>query len=344
MPLDRRRMVVTGALVCALAAVAGPALARTTSAPRLGAVDQVPRATSPVGPVQLDVASPSPTLPGTTERQSVTNGGGQANSGSGGASSTLGSPRPDQAISADGRWVAFVSAATNLVPGPAHPPGGLYLRDRQNGTTTAIPWTNGGPFPANTTAAEPAISADGSVVAFTAVIHVTLSGGIVAINTTTPYVLVWDRQSNMTQIVSIDSTGKPTAGWQPSISADGRFVGYTQWAPPDTTPPVLSNLMASPNDIGGCTGMTSTISVTATDPDDAVSSVNLSFWPSGEATTTEPMVAKGGNLWQALISVQNSWTYNSQINYSVRATDSHGNTSAAYPATPSTLVWDVCIQ
>jgi VCBS repeat-containing protein len=41
-------------------------------------------------------------------------------------------------ISADGRYVAFVSAATNLVPGVTSPYAQLYLRDLQTGTTTLL--------------------------------------------------------------------------------------------------------------------------------------------------------------------------------------------------------------
>ena len=51
-------------------------------------------------------AAPAPAWAGTTERVSVASHGGQGNGGS---------SRP--AISADGRFVAFDSDATNLVPG-----------------------------------------------------------------------------------------------------------------------------------------------------------------------------------------------------------------------------------
>jgi Tol biopolymer transport system component len=57
-------------------------------------------------------------------------------------------------ISANGRFTAFESQATNLVPGVT-PPGGIYVRDRQNGTTEFV--SAGG---------SPAISADGRLVAF----------------------------------------------------------------------------------------------------------------------------------------------------------------------------------
>ena len=38
-------------------------------------------------------------------------------------------------LSADGRWVAFSSTATNMVPGVTNIQGEIYLRDRLQGTT-----------------------------------------------------------------------------------------------------------------------------------------------------------------------------------------------------------------
>jgi hypothetical protein len=160
-----------------------------------------------------------------------------------------------------------------------------------------------------------------------------------------PFVLVWDKASNTTSVVSVDSAGKPVAGWQPSISADGRYVAYTQWAPPDTTPPVLSNLTANPTHVGGCGGPTSsTISVTATDPDDPVASVTLTYAPTGGTSQSAPMKAVGGDVWQAAITIQSSWS-TGQITYSVQGRDSHGNRSAPLsPTSGEALTLDSCIQ
>src|SRR5262249_38653797 len=68
---------------------------------------------------------------GTTERASVTSTGGEANRAS---------DRPR--LSRDGRFVAFVSFATNLAPGATHDGGKAIVRDRQGVTTTwALPYT-----------------------------------------------------------------------------------------------------------------------------------------------------------------------------------------------------------
>ena len=82
---------------------------------------------------------------GTTERVSVVTGGAQAEGGE-----FFGSFSPS--ISADGRFVAFRSSATNLVPGVTEP--GTFVRDRKIGMTEFV-----GPGD------EASISADGRFVA-----------------------------------------------------------------------------------------------------------------------------------------------------------------------------------
>ena len=61
------------------------------------------------------------------ERVSVATGGTQANGGSYGP-----------AISADGRYVAFVSDASNLVPGDTNDHPDVFVRDRRSGTTERV--------------------------------------------------------------------------------------------------------------------------------------------------------------------------------------------------------------
>src|SRR3954463_11514515 len=64
---------------------------------------------------------------GTTERVSVDNAGSQANSAS-----------TSPSISADGRYVAFTSDASNLVPGDANRSRDVFVHDRLSGTTERI--------------------------------------------------------------------------------------------------------------------------------------------------------------------------------------------------------------
>jgi hypothetical protein len=322
----RRPAAIRGAIAIAVA-VSILAIGAATVA--LGARDKP----HPTGP--LSQAAPLPTPPGTTERVSVGADGRQGGAGSGGASAAIDSMNGNQAISADGRWVAFASAATNLIPGVPHPAGGIFLRDRQTGTTVAVPWVDGDVFPAAVTAAEPTISGDGAVVAFTAIVSNAAAARAVAISTKSPYVLSWDRATNLTELVSVDANGRPTPGYQPSISADGRYVAYTRWQV-DTTPPVLSNLTTDGFASGGqffvfgpgapCAPHSATITVTATDPDDAVTSVTLSYQPNGGGVLTQPMSNVGGTTWRTTIAVEDSWS-TGQITYSAQGRDSHGNVS-----------------
>ncbi|HVW31228.1 MAG TPA: hypothetical protein VHL53_01705 [Acidimicrobiia bacterium] len=89
---------------------------------------------------------------GHTERVSVGSDGTQANAGS---------FKP--AISSDGRFVVFASAASNLLPGGADSNGvmDVFLRDRQTNRTTRVSETSGSAESRN-----PSISANGKFVAF----------------------------------------------------------------------------------------------------------------------------------------------------------------------------------
>jgi Tol biopolymer transport system component len=161
---------------------------------------------------------------GSTVRASVATGGAQATGDSRHA-----------AISADGRHVAFASSASNL-DGPDDPYRAVYVWDRVDGTTT---WVSapvvvdpGGPppfdvFPGSTL---PAISGDGSVVAY----QVETKG---ATGTKTRSIWVWDRDlpplspggppRGTLVSGSFDGSG-PLQGFSqtPAVSADGRHVGY----------------------------------------------------------------------------------------------------------------------
>src|SRR5205807_8384389 len=69
----------------------------------------------------------------TTERVSVASGGTEGN----GASLS-------SALSADGRFVAFVSAATDLVAGDTNGVSDVFVHDRQTGTTERVSVASGG--------------------------------------------------------------------------------------------------------------------------------------------------------------------------------------------------------
>jgi hypothetical protein len=155
----------------------------------------------------------------TTERVSVGPGGLQGDGGS-----TL-SP---SSISADGRFVAFASAATNLL-GPGADTNGhedVFVRDRQMGTTERVSVGPGG-LEGDGDSFGALISADGRFVAFTSIATNLLGPG--ADTNGVQDVFVHDRQTGTTERVSVGPGGLQANQFciPISISADGRFVVIT---------------------------------------------------------------------------------------------------------------------
>lgn len=148
--------------------------------------------------------------PGDTTRASIGTGGIEGN----GDSITPG-------ISANGARVVFKSRASNLVPGDTNTFDDIFVRDRTAGTLTraSIPVTGGEP---NAHVTEPAISADGSVVAFSTT-ATNMAPGIPA-----GVSQVYVRAGGVTQLVSKANDGSPGTGnsYVPSLSADGRYVAF----------------------------------------------------------------------------------------------------------------------
>jgi hypothetical protein len=152
----------------------------------------------------------------TTERVSIDSLEAQANNISWGSS-----------ISADGRFVAFQSYATNLVAGDTNGVPDIFVRDRQTGETERVSVASLG-AQANNQSVEHSISADGRFVAFRS-----LANNLVAGDTNANWdVFVRDRQTGETERVSVDSQEVQGnfGSAQPSISADGRFVAF--WSGP----------------------------------------------------------------------------------------------------------------
>jgi hypothetical protein len=285
---------------------------------------------------------------GTTERVSVADDERQGDAASGGVTALIDSANSDQAISGDGRWVAFVSSATNLAPGGDRP-GLLYLRNRQDGTTTLIPWIGGGQFPPGVTAAEPSMDQDGGVVAFTAIVTGKLRGVTSVEGSATPYVLLWDRVTG-TELISLDASGQAVPGFQPSVSADGSHVAYTQWGPEATPPPTPTpppnNAPANAGRASsrGCIDTVNTssiVSVTATDPDGDSLALRIQLsWTDGFGNTLfrfpAAMTYAGGTTWTYDIRSSDiaSYGWSGQINYAATARDARGADSGTLRDNP----------
>ena len=156
-------------------------------------------------------------LTNATTRVSVGNNGAQGNGNS-----------TDPSISADGRYVAFVSDASNLVDGDTNCSSDVFVRDRQANTTTGVSIDSSGNQGQGRSYA-PAISADGRYVAF-----VSDASNLVDDDTNgVSDVFVRDRQANTTTRVSLDSSGNQGNGrsvGRPSLSAHGQYVAFSSEA------------------------------------------------------------------------------------------------------------------
>jgi Ca2+-binding RTX toxin-like protein len=152
------------------------------------------------------------TLTNTTTRESLDSAGNQANS-----------PSYSASISADGRFVAFGSSASNLVPGDTNNTFDIFVRDRLTNTTTRVSVDSAG-NQANSRSVGSSISADGRFVAF----HSDASNIVSGDTNGKRDIFVRDRLTNTTTRVSFDSAGNQanSESYYPSISADGRFVAF----------------------------------------------------------------------------------------------------------------------
>jgi hypothetical protein len=153
---------------------------------------------------------------GVTERVSVATGGTQAND-----RSFLGS------ISDDGRYIAFQSAATNLVPGDTNGANDVFVHDRLESTTVRVSVATAG-TQANARSADVSISGDGLHVAFSS-----QASNLVADDTNGDWdVFVHDRASGVTERVSVASGGGQATGitYYTAISANGQVVAFASSA------------------------------------------------------------------------------------------------------------------
>ncbi len=152
---------------------------------------------------------------GTTTLVSVNSGGDD--SGNRGSYSS--------SISADGRYVAFESDATNLGPNDTNNTSDVYVRDLETGATTLISVNEIGDDSGNLVSYLPAISADGRFVAFLSLAN---DFGPVDNNETFD-VYVRDLITGTTRLVSTNDAGTDSGNDEslhPSISAYGRYVAF----------------------------------------------------------------------------------------------------------------------
>jgi Tol biopolymer transport system component len=237
-----RRAGAAAAALAALLLIAAPAGAVTrtwavtewpsagTSAPTAGAVSDAP-VVSRTGRYVVFRSSASNLVKGDTngvpdvflrdrltrklERVSVATGGAQAGGASGAPS-----------VSADGRFVAFESSASNLIKGDANGRVDVFLRDRRTGRTTLVSRRADGGLTGQP-GYQPSVSADGRYVAWATV------GAMTPDDTNGVFdVYRRDLTRGATERVSVPRPGAMGNGASehPVLSGDGTQVAFTSTA------------------------------------------------------------------------------------------------------------------
>ena len=252
---------------------------------------------------------------GQTTRASVASNGAEGDSSSDG----------EVSISADGRFVAFDSYASNLVPGDTNDTYDVFVHDRQTRQTTRVSVASDG-TEANTGTGSfvYGLSADGRYVTF-----YSYADNLVAGDTNGSYdAFVHDRQTKQTTRISVDSNGAEANGdseW-PVPSADGRYVAFSSKATnlvsnPDANdnwdvfvhdrlllPAKTADLdvrqKVSPKPVSAGMTLTYTIKVKNNGTDDATNVAVTDILPDAKhATLLSVTSGKGGSCRKAPITV-----------------------------------------
>ncbi len=159
-------------------------------------------------------------LLGTTERVSLATDGTPSNSDC-----------AQPAITPDGRFVAFPSFATNLVPGDLNGAFDVFIRDRDLGVTERVS-VDGAGMEGNGPSAGASVSDDGRFVAF----YSDATNLVPGDNNSNRDMFVRDRMTGTTERVNVSSAGVEAdtqSGFSirggptvPRLSADGRYVSF----------------------------------------------------------------------------------------------------------------------
>jgi Tol biopolymer transport system component len=171
-------------------------------------------------------------------------------------------------ISADGRYVVYVSGSTNLGPSDTNGWHDIYRFDQATGKNELVSLTSSGAQVIGSYIGFPTISADGNLIAWA-------SDAPLVPNDTSAHtdVFVRNMTAGTTTRVSVDSTGAqaPLGADRPRLSANGRYVVFDAL---DRLVPGDQNLFADVYLRDLQAGQTSRVSVSVTggDPADGGSS------------------------------------------------------------------------
>lgn len=152
------------------------------------------------------------TQTGTTIRVSVATDGTQADG-----------PSYAPAISTDGRYIAFNTWASTLVPNDTNGRDDIFVHDTQTGTTTRISEASDG-TQGNIGSYDPSMSSDGRYVAF-----VSLASNLVDNDTNGESdIFIYDQQTGEIKLVSVAVDGTLGNGRsnEHELSSDGNYVAF----------------------------------------------------------------------------------------------------------------------
>jgi Tol biopolymer transport system component len=130
-------------------------------------------------------------------------------------------------LSADGRYVAFRSFATNLVSNDTNGAYDIFVHDRHTHQTERISVRTNG-YEGGGASSAPTISADGRFVAYHSVANNLVTGD----TNNQVDIFLRDRKRGATVRISLNASGQQAnnRSHQPSISADGRYVAFYSYA------------------------------------------------------------------------------------------------------------------
>ena len=157
------------------------------------------------------------TVSGITSLVSVSTAGTQGNNDS-----------YDPAMSSDGRYVAFTSDSTNLVPNDTNAPlRDIFVRDTVNEITSLVSVSTAG-TQTNDYSINPTINSDGRYVAFQSAAWNLVPND----NNNSTDIFIHDTATSTTSRVSVNSAGEEANSDSefPTISSDGRYVAFYSYA------------------------------------------------------------------------------------------------------------------
>lgn len=125
-------------------------------------------------------------------------------------------------ISADGRYIVFTSAASDLVDGDANGAIDIFWFDRDTQQLRLVSRAFDETASANGTSLNPVMSSDGRFVAFTSTATNLVSGD----DNNLQDVFIWDSQTGNTTLVSRGSASSNGTSEQVVISANGQYVAF----------------------------------------------------------------------------------------------------------------------